>query len=68
MPDESDLDDSVVSEVRAIREALDAEAKHDLTRLVERTREVAESVRKERGMKLADVNALGPKRRRLPTR
>jgi hypothetical protein len=49
------LGESVVDEVRAIREAIDEEVGHDVARLVERARCVSEDVRRRYGMKVAQL-------------
>jgi len=47
------LGESVVDEVRAIREAIDEEVGHDMARLAAQARQVSETVRHEFGMKVA---------------
>lgn len=51
----TDLGESVVDDVRAIREAIDEEVDHDPRLLAERARKAAESVRREYGMKTAEL-------------
>ena len=53
---ESRLGESVVSEVRRIRDALDVEAGHDLARLAEMARQASARIRKEYGMKVASLD------------
>ncbi len=55
MPSSSELGESVVDEVRAIREAIDAEVGHDVARLAERARRIGEAVRREFNMKAAKL-------------
>ncbi len=50
----STLGESVVDEVRSIREAIDAEAGHDIRKLAEQARGASERVRREYGMKVAE--------------
>lgn len=52
---DSALGESVVDEVRAIREAIDAESDHDIRKLAEQARRVSEQVRREYGMKVAEI-------------
>jgi hypothetical protein len=47
--------ESVVDEVRAIRETIDAEAGHDIRKLAQQARRVSEEVRREYGMKVAEI-------------
>ncbi len=47
--------ESVVDEVRAIRATIDAEAGHDIRKLAEQARQVSEGVRREYGMKVAEI-------------
>lgn len=49
------LGESVVDEVRAIREALDEEAGHDVTKLAEMARRASDQVRREFGFKSAQL-------------
>jgi hypothetical protein len=49
------LGESVVDEVRAIREAIDEEVGHDVARLAERARRVSDAVRREFGMRTAKL-------------
>jgi len=51
------LGESVVDEVRAIREAIDEEVGHDVARLAAQARQVSEVVRREFGMKVADIRS-----------
>ena len=44
---DSTLGESIVDEVRAIREAIDAEAGYDIHKLAEQARKVSEQVRRE---------------------
>lgn len=55
MKDDPQTGESVVGEVRAIREAIDDEVGHDMTRLAERARRVSAEVRREFGMKVATL-------------
>lgn len=43
------LSDPIVEEVRAVREAIDEEVGHDLTKLAERARKAGEEYRRARG-------------------
>ena len=52
-----ELGESVVDEVRRIRESIDAEVGHDLRKLAERARRAGEDVRKRYGMKLGESPA-----------
>ncbi len=52
---ETALGESVVDEVRAIREAIDKEAGHDLRLLAERARRTSEDVRRQYGLKAAQA-------------
>lgn len=52
-PDTIELGESVVDEVRAIREALDQAVGHDVRRLAEQAREVGERIRREHGLTIA---------------
>ena len=47
--------ESVVDEVRAIRETIDEEVGHDVARLAERARRVSDAVRREFGMRTAKL-------------
>ena len=49
----TELGDSCVDEVRAIREAIDAAVGHDVGRLAEQSRAAAEKVRREFGLTAA---------------
>lgn len=49
------LGESVVDEVRAIREMIDAEVEHDLARLADRARQTSQAVRQEFQMRTATV-------------
>ncbi len=51
----STLGESVVDQVRSIREAIDAEAGHDIRKLAEQARRVSEQVRRKYGMKVAEL-------------
>lgn len=61
------LGESVVDEVRAIREAIDTEVGHDLRKLAERARLVSEQARAEFGLPPAtparEPGASAPRRR-----
>lgn len=50
-----ELGESVVDEVRMIRETVDAEHRHDVRRLAEHARRVSEQIRREFGMKVAET-------------
>ncbi len=50
----STLGEPVVDEVRSIREAIDAEAGHDIRKLADQARRVSEEVRRKYGMKPAE--------------
>ena len=54
---DTDLGESVVDEVRAIREALDREFGHDVERLAEAARRRSEEVRREFGMRSVDAQS-----------
>lgn len=49
------LGESVVDEVRAIRQALDEEVDHDIARLASRARQAGEEIRRQYGMKVAQL-------------
>ena len=61
------LGESVVDEVRAIREAIDEEVGHDVARLAEYARQASEAVRRELGMKIATLPLLPRVDRELRT-
>ena len=56
------LGESVVDEVRAIREAIDEEVGHNVARLAAQARQVSEAVRREFGMKVARLPLPPPSR------
>lgn len=60
---ETTLGESVVDEVRAIREALDAEVWHEVEKLAEAARQKSEQVRREFGFKVADLSTPVPQNR-----
>jgi hypothetical protein len=51
--DHTTLGESVVDEVRAIREAIDEDVGHDMRRLADRARRAGEEVRRQYGLKAA---------------
>ena len=61
------LGESVVDEVRAIREAIDEEVGHDVARLAEYARQASDAVRRELGMKIATLPLLPRTDRELRT-
>ena len=44
------LEDPIVDEVRAVREAIDEEVSHDVARLAERARRIGEEYRRTHGI------------------
>lgn len=58
---ETPLGESVVDEVRAIREALDAEVGHDVEKLAEAARQRSAQIRREFGFKTADLSTPVPR-------
>ena len=62
------LGESVVDEVRTIREAIDAEVGHDLQRLAELARRTSEQVRRTYGLNVAALPVpTRPTTRRAPS-
>ncbi len=49
------LSDPIVEEVRAIREALDAEVGHDVAKLAERARQAGEAYRRQQGLEPVEL-------------
>ena len=62
---ESRLGESVVDEVRAIREAIDEEVGHDVAKLAAEARRASEAVRREFGMKAAQLPLSPPPKKSL---
>lgn len=62
---ETELGESVVEEVRAVREALDLEVGHDVVKLAEAARRVGEEVRRQYGMTVATTPAENSARARI---
>lgn len=54
---ETRLGESVVDEVRAIREAIDEEVGHDIARLAAEARRRSEEIRREFGMRVAELHS-----------
>jgi hypothetical protein len=49
------LDDPIVDEVRAVREAIDEEVGHDIAKLAERARRIGEAYRLAHGVAVVEV-------------
>ena len=57
------LGESVVDEVRSIREAIDAEVGHDVQKLAEQARRASQEVRRAYGLEVAELPATVKPRR-----